>query len=230
MTCSPSHLLKGWKKKEKGFGIICSKSASVSAIWRLCLSIIHQCVKRRAREQLSIEGQPIGLIQVKSDVWLPEQAYHSQAARWLWPGDTTSTLDLHFFTQGVSPQCKYLGLACFPCVCTHQGDFPGLAPYSSKIIKKREEATGRHSVPCSAAAVSSSSASANGKQIDWETITTLRRSTGEQGMSWSWENDLCSNLLRSGHMGLRGCYAACLYTFCWETDIQSGKASMNKTS
>lgn len=114
MTCSPSRLLKGWGG---GFGIICSKSASVSAIWRLCLSIIHQCVKRRAREQLSIEGQPIALIQVKSDVWLPEQAYHSQAARWLWPGDTTSTLDLDFFTlRGFSPQCKYLGLACFPCV------------------------------------------------------------------------------------------------------------------
>lgn len=72
MTLSPSHLLSvgGLKKKRerKGFGIICSKSASASAIWRLCLSIIHQCVHSRAREQLSVEGQPIGLIQVKSDV------------------------------------------------------------------------------------------------------------------------------------------------------------------
>ena len=64
MTCSLSHLVR----VEKGFGIICSKSASVSAIWRLCLSIIHQCVKHWAKEQLSKEGQPIGVIQVRSDV------------------------------------------------------------------------------------------------------------------------------------------------------------------
>lgn len=130
-------------------------------------------------------------------------------------------------SQGVSPQCKYLSLACFPCV-------DGRPPWPRSLFQQNNKETWRgNRTPFRSllrGGCQSFISSANGEQTDWETITTLRRSAGEEGMSRSCENDLCPNLLRSGHMGLRGCNAACLYTFCWENDIQSGKASMNKTS
>lgn len=197
MTCSPSHLVR----VEKGFRIICSKSDSVSAIWRICLSIIHQCVKHCAREQLSIEGQPIGLIQVKSDVWLPEQTYHSQAARWLWPRDTTTTLDLDFSTLwGFHLSVSILVYPAFPVL---MGDLPGLTPYFSKIIKKLEEAAVQSFLVLWLLSI---------LHRQWQKATNWLGSNHDfkekqrwSGTGWSGGNDLCPYLLCSGHMGLRRC-------------------------
>lgn len=102
--------------------------------------------------QLFVEGQPIGLIQVKSDVWLPLQTYHSQAARWLWPGGHRKHIRPWFLhSRGLSPQCKYLGLGLLlPSVL--MADLTGLAPISSKMIKKREKATAQLSASSSAPA------------------------------------------------------------------------------
>lgn len=82
-------------------------------------------------------------------------------------GDTTSTLDLDFFTLvGVSPRCKYLGLG-LPVL---MADLPGLAPNSSKIIKQCEKATAR--------LVSFFIRPDEEQQIDWETVVSLRRCRG----------------------------------------------------
>lgn len=67
------------------------------------LSIIHQSVRQQAREQLSVEGRPIGLIQVKSDVWLSEQTHHCWTLTPASPTDPRLTLDLDLFTPVAAP-------------------------------------------------------------------------------------------------------------------------------
>lgn len=85
-------------------------------------------------------------------------------------GDTTSTLDLDFFTLGrVSPRCKYLGLG-LPPPPVLMADLPGLAPNSSKIIKQCEKAT--------AQLVSFFISPDEEQKIDWETVVSLRRGRG----------------------------------------------------
>lgn len=127
-------------------------------------------------------------------------------------GDTTSTLDLDFFTlRGSHLSVSVLVRPTSPFHVDGQPYWP-----RSHFQQNNPEIRRGNSAACLLLHLPRWTA----KKIDWQPVVYMRRG---KGANESQENDLCPSLSHFPHAGLHGCCDACLYTYCWENDIQSRK-------